>query len=121
MGGVTGRRRPRRADEHFVQGQLHGRGWRCFDHWNQELDRAGISADAIDDEQRAALLVLMSENSLGVLGDPGKTLGELIQFAGSPATDNGLLTQFTDSYKALAAGPLGSSGFVPTKVRCSQV
>jgi len=94
---------------------------RCFDHWNQELDRAGISADAIDDEQRAALLVLMSENSLGVLGDPGKTLGELIQFAGSPATDNGLLTQFTDSYKALAAGPLDSSGFVPTKVRCSQV
>jgi hypothetical protein len=93
---------------------------RCFDHWNQELERAGITADAIDDEQRAALLVLMSENALG-LGDAGKTLGELIQFAQSPATDNGLLTQFTDSFTTLAAGPLGSSGFVPTKVRCSQV
>jgi hypothetical protein len=97
-----------------------GEAGRCFDHWNQELARAGIADDAIDDEQRAALLVLMSENALG-LGDVGKTLGELIQFAGSPATDNGLLTQFTDSYTTLAAGPLGTSGFVPTKVRCSQL
>ena len=30
---------------------------RCVDHWNNELARAGIADDAIDDQQRAALLV----------------------------------------------------------------
>jgi len=93
---------------------------RCFDHWNKELERAGITADAIDDEQRAALLVLMSEHALG-LGDPGATLGSLIQLAASGSSDNGLLLQFPDAYKALAAAPIGTSGFVPTAVRCSQV
>ena len=89
-----------------------GEAGRCFDHWNQELAIAGIADDAIDDEQRSALLVLMSENALG-LGSVGKTLGELIQFAGSPATDNGVLTQFTDSYTTLAARPLGILGLRP--------
>ena len=46
---------------------------RCVDHWNQELARAGIPDDGIDDEQRAALLVLMSEHAFG-LGDAGTTL-----------------------------------------------
>jgi hypothetical protein len=93
---------------------------RCLDHWNAELDRAGITADAIDDEQRAALLVLMSEHSLGV-GNPGDTLGSLIQLAASGSSDNRLLTQFPDIYKELAAAPIGQSGFRPTMVRCSQI
>src|SRR3954453_21828379 len=53
---------------------------RCIDHWNAELDRAGIPDDGIDDEQRAALLALLSEHSLG-FGDANANLGSLIQSA----------------------------------------
>src|SRR4051795_10946868 len=91
---------------------------RCLDHWNAELDRAGIPDDGIDDEQRAALLVLMSEHSLG-LGDAGATLNSLIQLGAS--SDNRVVSQFSEIYTGLAAAPVGTAEFVPTTVRCSEL
>jgi hypothetical protein len=89
----------------------------CFDHWNQELTRAGIADDSINGEQRAAMLVLLSEHSLGA-GDPSLTLGQLIAVAGQNDAGSGLFAQFQDAYVSLESAPVGSSGFVPTTQRC---
>ena len=47
---------------------------RSFDHWNHQLVSGGVAAGSIDDEQRAELLLLLSEHSLGI-GPPGATFG----------------------------------------------
>jgi hypothetical protein len=91
----------------------------CFDHWDQELVRAGITEDAVDSEQRAALLVLLGEHSIGI-GPPDATLGALVQLAAQNVGGSGVFAQFQDTYAGLASAPVGSSGFVPTTERCAQ-
>jgi hypothetical protein len=91
---------------------------KCVDHWNNELARAGIADDAIDDQQRAALLVLLSEHSLGV-GPPGATLDVLVDLAAQNVGGSGILSQFQESYSGLVSAPVDSPGFVPTTQRCT--
>ena len=92
----------------------------CFDHWNNELTRAGIADGAIDDEQRAALLVLLSEHSVGV-GPPDATLDTLVDLAAQNEGGSGILSQFQETYAGLVAAPVDSPGFVPITQRCARL
>jgi hypothetical protein len=91
----------------------------CFDHWNGELARAGIADGSIDDEQRAALLVLLSEHSIGV-GPPDATLDVLVELAAQNVGGSGVFSQFQETYAGLAGAPVDSPGFVPTTQRCAR-
>ncbi len=92
---------------------------KCFEHWDQELVRAGVPVTSMDAEQRAALLVLLSEHSLGA-GSPGATLDELVQIAAQNQGGSGVFAQFQETFAGLASQPVGTSGFVPTTQRCAQ-
>ena len=92
---------------------------RCFDHWDQELVRGGVAVDSLDPEQHAALLVLLSEHSLGA-GAPEATLDGLVQIAALNEAGSGLFAQFQETYTELAAAPVDSPGFVPITQRCAQ-
>jgi hypothetical protein len=96
-----------------------GEARECFQHWDQELVRGGVPVTSLDGEQHAALLVLMSEHSLGA-GPPNATLDSLVQIAAQNTAGSGLFAQFPEAYAALAAQPVDSAGFVPTTQRCTQ-
>ena len=98
--------------------EFMGEANKCLDHWNNELTRAGIADGSIDDQQRAALLVLLSEHSLGV-GPPDATLDVLVDLAAQNVGGSGILSQFQESYAGLVSAPVDSPGFVPTTQRCA--
>ncbi len=89
----------------------------CYDHWNQELARAGIAEESLTGDQRVALLVLLNEHSIGV-GPAGTPLDQLVQLANENAGGSGILAQFKDVYAALASHPVAPADFVPTTARC---
>ena len=91
----------------------------CYQHWDQELVRAGISEASVDGEQRAALLVLLSEHSLGI-GPPDATLGVLVELAAQNVGGSGVFAQFQETYAGLASAPVGSPDFVPITQRCAR-
>jgi hypothetical protein len=92
---------------------------RCFDHWNQQLTNGGVEDGSITDNQRAALLVLLSEHSLGA-GDSSLTLDELIAVAGQNEAGSGLFAQFQPAYVDLSSVAVDTPGFVPSTQRCAQ-
>ena len=94
-----------------------GEASRCFDHWNQQLVSGGVD-ESITDDQRTALLVLLSEHSLGV-GPPDATLDELVALAGQNDGGSGVFAQFQATYVDLASSPVDRPGFVPTTQRCA--
>ena len=91
---------------------------RCFQRWDDELSRAGVAADSLPDEQRAALLVLLSEHSLGA-GSAEATLKELIEVAAFNDAESGLFAQFSEAYGQLLNAPPTPTDFVPSTVRCT--
>ena len=91
----------------------------CFDHWERELVRGGVSVASLDSEQHAALLVLLGEHSVGV-GPPDATLDVLVDLAAQNVGGSGILAQFQDAYTALVSQPVDAPGFVPTVQRCAQ-
>jgi len=99
--------------------ELMGEANRCFDHWDQELVRGGVAVDSLDPEQRAALLVLLSEHSLGA-GPRDATLDGLVQIAALNEAGSGVFSQFQETYTELATAPVDASGFVPITQRCAQ-
>jgi hypothetical protein len=74
---------------------------------------------SLDAEQHAALLVLLSEHSLGI-GPADATLDVLVELAAQNVGGSGVFAQFSETYAALAAQPVDTPGFVPTTRRCAQ-
>jgi hypothetical protein len=103
-----------RYDDEFM-----GEANRCFDHWNRELVRGGVAVESLDPEQHAALLVLLSEHSLGAASSEA-TLDGLVQIAALNEAGSGLFAQFQETYTVLAAAPVDEPGFVPITQRCAQ-
>jgi hypothetical protein len=91
----------------------------CLQHWDQELVKGGVAADSVTQTQRAALLVVMNEHSLGV-GKPDATLDELVALAGANADGSLVFAQFQATYVDLASVAVDTPGFVPTTQRCAQ-
>jgi hypothetical protein len=96
-----------------------GEASRCFDHWDQQLANGGVEDGSITDDQRAALLVLLNEHSLGA-GDPSLTLDELVAVAGQNDAGSGMFAQFHATYIDLSSVAVDTSGFVPSTQRCAQ-
>jgi hypothetical protein len=91
-------------------------GRACFDAWTRELTSVEADASSISDRERAALVVLLNEHSLGY-GAADLSFGELVQFAAAGETGSGVLSQFTDVYASLGA-ELTDSPAVPDLTRC---
>ena len=93
---------------------------KCYDHWNQELVRAGINENALVGDEKAALMVALSEHSLGI-GAADLTFDVLVELARQNVGGSGMFAQFQSAYTVLASDHIAPSTFIPTTARCKRL
>ena len=96
--------------------QLIDEGLACFDSRTRELQSLDAEVASLSDRERAAMVLLLNEHSLGY-GAADLSFGELVRFAAAGETGSGVLDQFTDVYASLAS-EVTDSPAVPDLTRC---
>lgn len=96
---------------------LLDQGGACFDDLVAELDRLGVDTVSLDDRQRAALVLLLSEHVVG-FGEPEMSFTDLLVFGAQGGTGSQVLDSLQDDYRYLVQ-VTPQIDAVPVVARCA--